>query len=73
MGAVTSFSSSIARIQSFAFAGIDAIPVTVEIQISSGLPAFIIVGLPDKTVGEAASAFVLLWRLLASLCRPSAF
>ena len=53
MGAVTSFSSSIARIQSFAFAGIDAIPVTVEIQISSGLPAFIIVGLPDKTVGEA--------------------
>lgn len=53
MGAVSSFSSSIARIQSFAFAGIDAIPVTVEIQISSGLPAFIIVGLPDKTVGEA--------------------
>ena len=46
-------SSSIARIQSFAFAGIDAIPVTVEIQISSGLPAFIIVGLPDKTVGES--------------------
>ncbi|WP_336945556.1 YifB family Mg chelatase-like AAA ATPase [Asaia sp. HN010] len=50
---MTSSSSSIARIQSFAFAGIDAIPVTVEIQISSGLPAFIIVGLPDKTVGEA--------------------
>ncbi|GBQ86970.1 YifB family Mg chelatase-like AAA ATPase [Asaia krungthepensis] len=46
-------SSSIARIQSFAFAGIDAIPVTVEIQIASGLPAFVIVGLPDKTVGEA--------------------
>ncbi|GBQ10712.1 YifB family Mg chelatase-like AAA ATPase [Swaminathania salitolerans] len=45
--------SSIARIQTFAFAGIDAIPVTVEIQISQGLPAFIIVGLPDKAVGEA--------------------
>ncbi|WP_408868552.1 MULTISPECIES: YifB family Mg chelatase-like AAA ATPase [Asaia] len=50
---VTASSSSIARIQSFAFAGIDAIPVTVEIQIASGLPAFIIVGLPDKTVGES--------------------
>lgn len=42
-----------ARIRSFAFSGIEARPVWVEVQISSGLPAFIIVGLPDKAVGEA--------------------
>jgi magnesium chelatase family protein len=44
---------SIARVQSFAFAGIDAQPVEVQVQIASGLPAFLMVGLPDKAVGEA--------------------
>jgi magnesium chelatase family protein len=44
---------SIARVQSFAFAGIDALPVEVQVQISSGLPNFLMVGLPDKAVGEA--------------------
>jgi magnesium chelatase family protein len=44
---------SIARVQSFAFAGIDAQPVEVQVQISSGLPNFIMVGLPDKAVAEA--------------------
>ncbi len=43
----------IARVRSFAFSGIDAIPVEVEVQISNGLPAFLIVGLADKTVAEA--------------------
>jgi magnesium chelatase family protein len=43
----------IARIQSFAFLGIDAQPVEVQVQISSGLPNFLMVGLPDKAVGEA--------------------
>jgi magnesium chelatase family protein len=44
---------TIARIQSFAFAGIDAHPVEVQVQIASGVPAFLVVGLPDKAVGEA--------------------
>nr|WP_321984499.1 YifB family Mg chelatase-like AAA ATPase [uncultured Lichenicoccus sp.] len=44
---------SIARIRSFAFSGIDAVPVEVEVQISSGLPALLIVGLADKAVAEA--------------------
>ena len=44
---------TIARIQSFAFAGIEAVPVEVQVQISPGLPAFLVVGLPDKAVGEA--------------------
>ncbi len=44
---------TLARIRSFAFSGIEAAPVEVQVQISSGLPAFLIVGLPDKAVGEA--------------------
>jgi magnesium chelatase family protein len=44
---------SLARIRSFAFSGIEANPVEVQVQISSGLPAFLVVGLPDKAVGEA--------------------
>ncbi|MGH7074591.1 MAG: YifB family Mg chelatase-like AAA ATPase [Stellaceae bacterium] len=44
---------TIARIQSFAFSGIEAVPVEVQVQISSGVPAFLVVGLPDKAVGEA--------------------
>ncbi len=44
---------TIARIQSFAFSGIDAVPIEIQVQISGGLPAFLIVGLADKAVGEA--------------------
>src|SRR5271168_1887062 len=44
---------TMARIRCFAFAGIEAVPVEVQVQISSGLPAFLVVGLPDKAVGEA--------------------
>ncbi|MBV9736072.1 MAG: YifB family Mg chelatase-like AAA ATPase [Acidisphaera sp.] len=44
---------SIARIRSFAFSGIEAVPIEVQVQISPGLPAFLVVGLPDKAVGEA--------------------
>jgi magnesium chelatase family protein len=45
--------SSIARVQTFAFSGIEAVPVEVQVQIAPGLPAFLIVGLPDKAVGES--------------------
>ena len=44
---------SISRIRCFAFSGIEAVPIDVQVQISSGLPAFLVVGLPDKAVGEA--------------------
>src|SRR2546427_11407027 len=33
--------------------GVEAIPVTVEVDLGNGLPAFTIVGLPDATVQEA--------------------
>lgn len=44
---------SFARVLSAAFAGIEGIPVDVEVNTSSGLPAFNIVGLPDTAVQEA--------------------
>jgi len=44
---------SVVRIRSFAFAGIDPVPVEVQVQIAPGLPNFLVVGLPDKAVGEA--------------------
>src|SRR5277367_1029354 len=43
---------TMARIRCFAFAGIEAVPVEVKVQISAGLPNFQVVGLPDKAVGE---------------------
>jgi magnesium chelatase family protein len=44
---------SLALIRSFSFSGIEAVPVEVQVQIAAGLPAFLVVGLPDKAVGEA--------------------
>jgi magnesium chelatase family protein len=42
---------SIARIRCFAFSGIEAVPIEVQVQIAPGIPAFLVVGLPDKAVG----------------------
>ena len=42
-----------ARIATVAFQGIDVMPVDVQVQMSPGLPAFTVVGLPDKAVGES--------------------
>lgn len=43
----------VARIETVAFAGVSATPVEVQVQISGGLPAFTVVGLPDKAVAES--------------------
>ena len=42
----------VARMRTVAFSGIDVKDVDVQVQISAGLPAFTIVGLPDKAVAE---------------------
>ncbi len=44
---------SLARIVTFAFAGIKPVPVEVQVQLAPGLPAFLLVGLADKAVGES--------------------
>ncbi|MDR3476092.1 MAG: YifB family Mg chelatase-like AAA ATPase [Devosia sp.] len=43
----------VTKIQTVAFQGIEAVLVDVQVQIAPGLPAFLIVGLPDKAVKEA--------------------
>lgn len=43
----------VARVNTVAFQGIDVKPVDVQVQIANGLPAFTIVGLPDKAVAES--------------------
>src|SRR5215475_11288624 len=42
-----------AQMSTVAFEGIDAQQVDVQVLIAPGLPAFSIVGLPDKSVGES--------------------
>ena len=41
------------RVATVAFAGIEVRPVDVQVQVAPGMPAFAIVGLPDKAVSEA--------------------
>lgn len=43
----------LAHLASFAFQGIETVPVETQVQVAPGLPAFTIVGLPDKAVGES--------------------
>jgi len=43
----------VARVNTVAFQGVDVVEVDVQVQMASGLPAFTVVGLPDKAVGES--------------------
>jgi len=43
----------VAQVETFAFHGVEAQPVTVQVQMTGGANAFTIVGLPDKAVSEA--------------------
>jgi magnesium chelatase family protein len=43
----------VARVRSVAFQGIDVVEVEAQVVIASGLPAFNVVGLPDKAVAES--------------------
>ncbi len=43
----------LATIKTVAFHGVEVLDVDVQVQIANGLPAFTIVGLPDKAVGES--------------------
>src|SRR5881398_2209371 len=42
-----------ATVATVAYLGLEARAVEVQVQLSSGVPAFIIVGLPDKAVAES--------------------
>src|SRR5581483_1587633 len=43
----------VARIKTVAFQGIEVLEVDAQVTITSGLPAFNVVGLPDKAVAES--------------------
>jgi len=43
----------VARVNTVAFQGIDVLDIDVQAQMGAGLPAFTLVGLPDKAVGES--------------------
>lgn len=43
----------IARVESYALFGLEGVPVTVEADISKGIPSFDMVGLPDTAVRES--------------------
>ena len=43
----------VSHVTTVAFQGIEAVPVDVQVQVVPGLPAFVVVGLPDKAVAES--------------------
>ena len=43
----------LAKVRSFGIIGLDAYPITIEVDVSRGLPATTIVGLPDDCVRES--------------------
>jgi len=49
----TATTQVMARVRTVSIAGLEPAPVDVEVQLSGGLPAFTIVGLPDKAVAES--------------------
>ena len=46
-------SGMVQRVSTVAFEGVEARTVDVQVQVAAGMPAFAIVGLPDKAVSEA--------------------
>src|SRR5512140_901245 len=48
----------LATLRSAALAGLDSVPVTLEVSITNGLPAFHVVGLPDAAVRESRERVV---------------
>ncbi len=45
--------SAVCSIQTSTLRGVEAVPVTVEVDVGAGLPSFSIVGLPDTAIQEA--------------------
>ena len=42
-----------AHVNTVAFQGIETLAIDVQVTMANGLPAFTVVGLPDKAVGES--------------------
>jgi len=62
----------LAKIYTTAFLGLEVFPIEIEVDVSEGLHAFNIVGLPDPAIKEAkqrVSAALKIWELNL-LCVP---
>ena len=62
----------VARVRTVAFLGVEVGDIETQVTIAAGLPAFTIVGLPDKAVAECASACVPPSPRSVSRCRRAA-
>ena len=61
----------VAQVQTVSFQGVEVRSVDVQVQIASGLPAFTIVGLPDKAVAESKERVRSALHTRGYRCRPS--
>src|SRR6185503_16772096 len=43
----------LAKVYSYGICGLEAYPLTIEVDVSSGLPCIAIVGLPDNAIKES--------------------
>lgn len=43
----------LAQVRTYSLYGLEAVPVTVEVDVSAGMPSYTVVGLPDKAVEES--------------------
>ena len=60
-----------ATVATVAYLGLEARAVEVQVQLSPGIPAFIIVGLPDKAVAESRERVRAALSAIGWHCRPS--
>lgn len=50
---ITNGELMVAHVNTVAFLGVEVLEIDVQVQIAAGMPAFHIVGLPDKAIGES--------------------
>ena len=62
----------VARINTVASQGVEVLEVDVQVQIASGVPAFTVVGLPDKAVAESRERVRAALGAIGLSCRPNA-
>ena len=59
----------VAQVGTVAFHGVEVIDVETPVTVTAELPAFTVVGLPDKAVAESRERVAQPWRRWASRCR----
>ena len=57
-----------ATVATVAYLGLEARAVEVQVQLASGIPAFVIVGLPDKAVAESRERVQAASREIMKVC-----